>query len=135
MNGRPCLGMHWPNHPHRKHDELMRFLGDSAPVTILHMQAAERYQLLRESGPDRLIHVRIYREWWEQESPEALARWAARELAYLWHDPRVLVSPANEQNIELVGVGPGWIDTLGAAWRKALYAKAKARVAAVGAHK
>ncbi len=123
MDGeRWMLGMHWPNHPHRRDAELRQLVGEAAPVTLLHMQAREVYGWLRRRGPGRLIHVRIYRQWWEEEDPRALARWAAGELGEIWDDPRVLVSPANEQNIELRR-GAGWVDQVGERERRDLYAR------------
>lgn len=116
------FGLHWSNKNHTRDDDARHIIGSDGPVTILHMQAGEGwYERLRKDSPRRLIHVRIYREWWEDESPELLAKWAARELAYLWHDPRALVSPANEQNIELKGRSIH--DVRKGAERRALYRK------------
>lgn len=95
------LGMHLPNKAYRAGRELDAFLADDRPVTMLHMQVDQWYRRLRATSPDRLIHVRLYREWWEDTDPRELARWSLRELPEVWADPSALVSPANEQNIEL----------------------------------
>ena len=120
---RPILGVHWPNHPgHRRGADLWRFVGDAAPVTILQHNAAEYYRRLRESGPRRLIHVRLYHAAWWTLDPIRWAEWAARELREMWDDPLVLVSPANEQNIETAN-GPGWIDEQTGPVRRRFYDK------------
>ena len=93
-------GMHLSNANDRMKSELMELIGADGPVTMLHMQVAEWFDRLRKMNKDRLIHVRIYKQWWKDTDPTELARWFVRDLGRLLDDPRCLISPANEQNIE-----------------------------------
>ena len=123
MTIRQIFGMHLANKDDRREHDLLAVLGDHGPVTMLHQQVDAWYARLRNGSPQRLIHVRLYREWWEDTDPRDLARWAVSEFPRLWADPYCLISPANEQNIELRGrmihqvTGPARRDLYGAIGR------------------
>lgn len=94
------LGMHVANKPGASETEFESFIGRGRPVTMLDLQVGHWYDRLRRNAPDRLIHVRIYRQYWMDTNPQGLARWLVRHFDFLLDDPMVIISPANEQNIE-----------------------------------
>lgn len=92
-------GMHFPNSGFSDIEGLLKAVGPTGAITLLHHERGWLDQL-RHQAPQRLLHVRMYAPDWRTQDPVRWAEETAETLAPWWDDPAIAVSPANEQNIE-----------------------------------